>query len=45
MTLYDKDEAVDLTPAQKKALKAAIEAELKTRAVRRAATGRSRRIQ
>ena len=45
MTLYDKNEAVDLTPAQKKALKAAIEAELKTRAVRRAATGRSRRIQ
>jgi len=31
MTLYDKNEADDLTPQQKKALKAAIEAELRER--------------
>jgi len=31
MTLYDKNEAADLTPGQKKALKAAIEAELVVR--------------
>jgi hypothetical protein len=32
MTIYDKDEASDLTPQEKKALKAAIDAELKARA-------------
>src|SRR5208282_3773031 len=31
MTLYDKNEAADLTPREKKALKAAIEAELQAR--------------
>lgn len=31
MTLYDKDEASDLTPKEKKALKGIIEAELKAR--------------
>jgi len=31
MTLYDKDEASDLTPKEKKALRSALEAELKAR--------------
>ena len=31
MTLYDKDEASDLTPKEKQALKSAIEAELRAR--------------
>jgi len=46
MTLYDKDEAVDLTGREKKAMKAAIERELQARVTRRA-TGprRPRRIQ
>ncbi len=35
MTLYDKDEAADLTAAEKKMLKSAIEGELKARAARR----------
>lgn len=35
MTLYGKDEAADLTPGEKKALKAAIEGECKARAARR----------
>jgi hypothetical protein len=35
MTLYDKDEAADLTPKEKRFLKAAIEAETKQRAARR----------
>jgi len=35
MTLYDKDEASDLTASEKKALKAAIEKELQARAARR----------
>ena len=35
MTLYDKDEASDLTASQKKALKASIESELEARAARR----------
>jgi len=35
MTLYDKNEAADLTAAEKKALKAAIQAELDLRAARR----------
>ena len=43
MTLYDKNEASDLTAKEKKALKAAIENELGVRAARRG-TGR-RRIQ
>jgi hypothetical protein len=45
MTLYDKNEAADLTATEKKSLKSAIEAELKVRAARRAAGSRSRRIQ
>jgi hypothetical protein len=36
MTLYDKDEAPDLTAQQKKALKAAIEDEVAARAEKRA---------
>jgi hypothetical protein len=36
MTLYDKDEASDLTASEKRALKAAIESELEARATRRA---------
>ncbi len=35
MTLYGKDEASDLTPKEKQALKNAIEAELKVRASRK----------
>ena len=46
MTLYDKDEAADLTAKQKKALKDAVEAELKAREVKRIArrgtSGRTR---
>jgi hypothetical protein len=45
MTLYDKDEASDLTAKSKKALRAAIESELKARMARRATVARSRRIQ
>ena len=45
MTLYSKDETSDLTAAEKKGLKAAMEAELKARAAQRAARGRSRRSQ
>ncbi len=45
MTLYDKNEAVDLTASQKKMLKNAIEAELHTRSVRRLGRKRSRRVQ
>jgi hypothetical protein len=36
MTLYDKDEASDLTASEKKTLKASIETELEARAARRA---------
>jgi hypothetical protein len=43
MTLYRKDEAADLTDQQKKALKAALDAELKARAEKRAALLRPRR--
>jgi hypothetical protein len=43
MTIYDKDEAVDLTPSEKKALKNAIAAELNSRAVRRSAKHRIER--
>ena len=35
MTLYDKDEAADLTPREMKALKSALEAELQARRVER----------
>src|ERR1700756_5137404 len=42
MTLYDKDEASDLTAGEKKLLKNAVQAELKARS--RAAGTRSRRI-
>jgi hypothetical protein len=35
VTLYDKNEATDLTPKQKKALKSAIEAELQARESKR----------
>jgi hypothetical protein len=41
MTLYDKDEASDLTAKQKKALKASIEIELEARASRRHRLGRA----
>jgi hypothetical protein len=43
MTVFDKEEASDLNPREKKALKTAIEGELAARAARRP-TGRSRRI-
>ena len=43
MTLYDKDEAADLTPKEKKALKDAIGAELTAREAKRAARERRRR--
>ena len=44
MTLYDKDEASDLTVKEKNALKAAIQSELAARATRRARPGGRRRI-
>ncbi len=37
MTLYGKDEAEDLTPQEKKVLRSAIEAELRTREAKRLA--------
>jgi hypothetical protein len=47
MTLYDKDEAVDLTPREMKSLKSAIEAELHARraerSVRERKPGRTRK--
>jgi hypothetical protein len=43
MTLYGKNEVKDLTPAEKRALKAAIEAERQARATQRAPAGRKRR--
>jgi len=46
MTLYDKDEASDLTPKEKKALKIAIDAELHARQTARLASEKkSRRSQ
>jgi len=39
MTLYDKDEAADLTPKEKKILKGAIEAELQVRQAKRHVRG------
>jgi len=45
MGVYDKDEAADLTAKEKKALKAAIDGELKARAGRQVVRpSRSRRI-
>jgi len=43
MTLYDKNEAADLTPEQKKALKASIENELAVRAAKRVSRPRRQR--
>jgi hypothetical protein len=43
MTLYNKDEAADLTENEKKALKDAMASELKARAVRRASVARGQR--
>ena len=42
MTLYDKDEASDLTAKEKNALKAAIQSELTARATWRVLSGRRR---
>jgi hypothetical protein len=42
MTLYDKNEAADLTPKEKKALQEAITAELKSRQTKRARVTRRR---
>ncbi len=43
MTIYGKNEAADLTAAEKKALKAAIEEETRNRAARHAVQRRHRR--
>ncbi len=43
MTLYGKNEASDLSPAEKKGLKAAIEEETRRRAARHAVRVRGRR--
>jgi hypothetical protein len=43
MTLYGKDEVRDLTPAEKRALKAAIDAERRARRFARSAAGRRTR--
>ncbi len=43
MTLYGKDEAVDLTAKEKKALRDALELELEMRATHRMQTSRGRR--
>jgi hypothetical protein len=45
VTLYDKNEASDLTPGEKKALKAAIESEVEMRTRRKRAPYRQRRRQ
>jgi hypothetical protein len=45
MTLYDKDEASELTAKEKKALKAAIENEVEMRSRRKRAPYRQRRTQ
>ena len=46
MTIYDKAEATDLTPKEKKALKAAIESELKARRAKLSGKSqKARRIQ
>jgi len=43
VTIYGKDEATDLTPSEKKALKSAIAAELESRASRQSAPLRHKR--
>ena len=43
MTLYDKDEASDLTPAEKRTLKSAIAMELKARELKRTAQAKKLR--
>ena len=44
MTLYDKDEATDLTPKEKEALKSVIETELRARqSAKRAKQRKSKR--
>ncbi len=43
MTLYGKNEAADLTPSEKKALKAAVDADLKVRTQKRGSLRRPRR--
>ena len=43
MTLYDKDEASDVTPKQKQALKNAIDIELRARQAAKLAKQRKRR--
>ena len=43
MTLYDKDEASDLTPKQRQALKSAIEIELRARQIAKLAKQREAR--
>jgi hypothetical protein len=45
VTLYDKDEASDLTAKEKRALRAAIESELEARSQRTKRRHRQRRIQ
>jgi hypothetical protein len=45
MTIYDKDEASDLTAQERKALKMAIESELSARAHKRSQGRTSRRLQ
>jgi hypothetical protein len=43
MTIYDKDEASDLSPSMKKALKGALETELRARQAARPAQGKKAR--
>jgi hypothetical protein len=43
MTLYDKDEAADLAPREKRALKSALESELQVRKMKRRASGERER--
>jgi hypothetical protein len=43
MTIYDKNEAADLTPKEKRTLRAAVDAELKARETTQTATGREAR--
>lgn len=45
MTVYDKNEASDLTAGEKKELKAAVESERRARASKRVSETRLRRIQ
>ncbi len=45
MTIYGKDEAADVTPKEKKALRSAVEAELRNRETKRLALkARLRRV-